>query len=279
MDEKGAHASEKHFVLFNVAQKHETFGILISSRKRGFPFRKFCMITHVMRHSRPRRWSQRKLGLHKHAGAWLQPAWIGAPPVVCIPPNTVQVLPHGQVTFPALQARLLFPDPSARHCTHTDCAQCAKSTPVPLRSLSIPGPPRRSGLDPCSTPHVRPGTQVFSASRPDAKCGSCLRFSGGGGGWDQPCPLHCRFFIPRGCSCYPVSCGCSWICFSGYPPNTVCASMQAAVHRLLANTPWGVARTAQPVLFIAQCLPQSLRDSVQDIMQWLQRETNRHGSW
>ena len=66
---------------------------------------------------------------------------------------------------------------------------------------------------------------------------------------------------------------------SGYPTHAVRTSMQSAVHRLLAKTPWDAAATVRWVLFIVRRLPQSLSDSVLDLAQWLQREATCRGTF
>ena len=65
--------------------------------------------------------------------------------------------------------------------------------------------------------------------------------------------------------------------FSGYPAHAVRTSMQSAVHRLLAKTPWDVTATVWWILFIVRRLPQLLSDSVLDLVQWLQREATCQG--
>ena len=66
---------------------------------------------------------------------------------------------------------------------------------------------------------------------------------------------------------------------SGYPTHAVRTSMQSAVHRLLAKTPWDVTATVQWILFIVRRLPQSLSDSLLDLVQWLQREATCRGAF
>ena len=66
---------------------------------------------------------------------------------------------------------------------------------------------------------------------------------------------------------------------SSYPLGAVRTSMRAAVHCLLAKTPWDVERTLDWVIPIARRLPQSVADTVQDLVVWLQRSANWHNSW
>ena len=64
---------------------------------------------------------------------------------------------------------------------------------------------------------------------------------------------------------------------SSYRLLAVRTSMRAAVHRLLAKTPWDVERTLAWVIFIARRLPQSVANTVQDLVVW--RSANWHNSW
>ena len=66
---------------------------------------------------------------------------------------------------------------------------------------------------------------------------------------------------------------------SGYPLHAVRTSMQAAVHCLLAKTPYDVARTLVWILFIMRRLLQSLANTVQDLTGWLQWSVNWHRGW
>ena len=64
---------------------------------------------------------------------------------------------------------------------------------------------------------------------------------------------------------------------SRYPTHAVRTSMQSAVHRLLAQTPWDVKATVRWILFIVRRLPQSLGDSLLDLVHWLRREATCQG--
>ena len=58
---------------------------------------------------------------------------------------------------------------------------------------------------------------------------------------------------------------------SRYPLLAVRASATTAVHRVLAKTQWDVPLSTRWVAFIASHLPQSLPDTVSDLLSWLRR--------
>ena len=62
---------------------------------------------------------------------------------------------------------------------------------------------------------------------------------------------------------------------SGYPPLAVRASAVAAVHWVLAKTPWDVPLSVRWVAYISSRLPQSIHDTISDFMIWL----NRYAAW
>ena len=64
---------------------------------------------------------------------------------------------------------------------------------------------------------------------------------------------------------------------AGYLALAVCASAIAAVHRVLARTQWDVPMSLRWVTFISSRLPQSLGDTVSDLLAWLHKSVAWQG--
>ena len=78
----------------------------------------------------------------------------------------------------------------------------------------------------------------------------------------------------------------AWMQLAGlsvYPPLAVRASATAAVHCMLAKTPWDLPLSAKWLAFISSRLPQSLPDTISDLLTWLWRCAvwwgSCHASW
>ena len=65
---------------------------------------------------------------------------------------------------------------------------------------------------------------------------------------------------------------------SGYSATVVRASAVAAVHRVLATTPWDVPLSLCWIVFLSPRLPQSVSETAGDLLNWLSRSATWCGT-